>query len=94
LKKDFVNYRKQLIKVVQRITSELFGVPGNLSHKLQLRDVTNDCCFGYCHTIWHFFRTSDSRKIERIQERALRAVFCAVTITTELAVAGYCHNDV
>ena len=29
----------------------------------------------YCHLVWHNFRSSDSRKIERIQERALRAVF-------------------
>ena len=29
----------------------------------------------YCHLAWHFCRASDSRKIERIQERALRAVF-------------------
>ena len=29
----------------------------------------------YCHLIWHFCRTSDSRKVERIQERALRIVF-------------------
>ena len=33
----------------------------------------------YCHTVWHFFRASDStigRKMERVQERALRAVYC------------------
>ena len=29
----------------------------------------------YCHLVWHNCRSSDSRKIERIQERALRAVF-------------------
>lgn len=29
----------------------------------------------YCHLVWHNLRSSDSRKIERIQERALRAVF-------------------
>ena len=30
----------------------------------------------YCHTVWHFCRASDSRKMERVQERALRAVYC------------------
>ena len=33
----------------------------------------------YCHTMWHFCRASDStigRKMERVQERALRAVYC------------------
>ena len=29
----------------------------------------------YCHLVWHNCRSSDSRKIERIQERALRTVF-------------------
>ena len=29
----------------------------------------------YCHLTWHFCRASDCRKLERIQERALRAVF-------------------
>ena len=28
----------------------------------------------YCHLVWHFCRVSDSRKIERLQERGLRAV--------------------
>ena len=30
----------------------------------------------YCHLVWHFCRASDARKLERIQERALRAVYC------------------
>ena len=29
----------------------------------------------YCHLIWHFCNASDRRKLERIQERALRAVY-------------------
>ena len=29
----------------------------------------------YCHIAWHFCKASDRRKIERVQERALRAVF-------------------
>ena len=29
----------------------------------------------YCHLVWHFCRTSDSRKLERLQERGLRAVY-------------------
>ena len=28
----------------------------------------------YCHIVWHFCKASDRRKIERVQERALRAV--------------------
>jgi len=29
----------------------------------------------YCHTVWHFCKAIDTRKLERVQERALRAVF-------------------
>ena len=30
----------------------------------------------YCHIVWHHCRSSDERKIERLQERALRAIYC------------------
>ena len=29
----------------------------------------------YCHLVWHFCRVSDTRRLERVQERGLRAVF-------------------
>ena len=29
----------------------------------------------YCHVVWHFCKASDARKLERVQERALRAVY-------------------
>ena len=29
----------------------------------------------YCHLVWHFCQASDRRKVERIQERALRIVY-------------------
>lgn len=29
----------------------------------------------YCHLVWHFCKASDTRKLERLQERGLRAVF-------------------
>ena len=29
----------------------------------------------YCHVVWNFCRSSDNRTLERIQERALRAIF-------------------
>ena len=37
----------------------------------------------YCSTVWHFCKSSDSRKLERVQERALRAVYCDWTSTYE-----------
>ena len=33
----------------------------------------------YCDTVWHFCKSSDRRKLERIQERALKAVFKSKT---------------
>ena len=29
----------------------------------------------YCHLVWHFCRASDTRKLERVQERGMSAVF-------------------
>ena len=29
----------------------------------------------YCQIVWHFCKASDARKLERVQERALRAVY-------------------
>ena len=29
----------------------------------------------YCHIVWHFCKASDARKLERVQERALRAIY-------------------
>ena len=29
----------------------------------------------YCHIVWHFCAASDARKLERVQEKALRAVY-------------------
>ena len=29
----------------------------------------------YCHLVWHFCKARDTRKLERLQERGLRAVF-------------------
>ena len=37
----------------------------------------------YYHTVWHFCKESDSRKIERVQEKALRAIYKAKTETCE-----------
>ena len=32
----------------------------------------------YCHTVWHFCKASDRRKLERVQKRALRIIFNSV----------------
>ena len=46
----------------------------------------------YSHLVWHFCHASDSRKLERIQERALRAIYCDKTSSynTLLGMANLC----
>ena len=39
----------------------------------------------YCSTIWHFCRASNKRKVERLQERALRLVFNNDSVSVRLA---------
>ena len=44
--------------------------------KLQIFKAPILPCLTYCHLVWHFCRASDNRKLERVQERALRAIYC------------------
>ena len=37
----------------------------------------------YCHLTWHFCKSSDKRKLERIQERALRVIYKSHSDTYE-----------
>jgi len=37
----------------------------------------------YWHIVWHHCRSSDERELERLQERALRALYCDRTSTYE-----------
>ena len=43
--------------------------------KLQLIKTAILLHLTYCSSVWHFCRASDRRKLERLQERALRTVF-------------------
>ena len=35
----------------------------------------------YCHTVWHFCKASDARKLERIQERANYKLSIIIKVT-------------
>lgn len=35
----------------------------------------------YCHIVWHFCAASDAHKLERVQEKALRDVYCSKIAT-------------
>ena len=37
----------------------------------------------YCHLTWHFCKSADKRKLERIQERALRVIYKSHSDTYE-----------
>ena len=41
----------------------------------------------YCHLVWNFCKSTDSRKIEWVQERALRAIYKSKTETYEELLA-------
>ena len=43
--------------------------------KLQLFKAAILPYLAYCHLIWHFCKSSDSHRLERVQERGLRAVY-------------------
>ena len=60
--------------------------------KLQLYKAAILPYLTYCHLVWHLCRSSDAKRLERIQKRALRAVFCdkSSTYDTLLSMAGLC----
>ena len=46
----------------------------------------------YSHLVWHFCRASDSRKLEPMQERALRTIYCDRSTSYDklLSMANLC----
>ena len=46
------------------------------STKLQLFKAAILPYLTYSHLVWHLCRASDSRKLEHVQERVLRAIYC------------------
>ena len=69
------------INSVTKKASQRIGVLMRLKNliptaaKLQLYKAAILPHLTYCHLTWHFCRESDRRKLERIQERGLRAIF-------------------
>ena len=47
----------------------------------------------YCHVVWHFCKSIDVRKLERLQERGLRAVYREKDATySQLLKRAYCQR--
>ena len=57
-----LNFSEHIISICKK-ASQRTGV------LMRLRNLT------YCHLVWHFCKASDTRKLERLQERGLTAVF-------------------
>lgn len=70
------------LATVSRSTSRRIGVLMRLRKliptdaKLHIYKAAVLPYFQYCSLVWHFCRASDRRKLEKINERGLRAVFC------------------
>ena len=83
---EMLNFNNH-ITAVCRQSSQKVGVLLRLrklipvSAKLQLYKSAILPHLTYCHLVWHFCRASDKRKLERIQERALRVVFNTNSLT-------------
>jgi hypothetical protein len=85
---DELNFSKHISEVC-KCSSQKVGVILGLRNliptkaKLDLYKTSVLPQLTYCHTVWHFCKASDRRKLERMQERALRAIFNTKAYTYE-----------
>ena len=77
---DQLGYNEYISKICKR-SSEKVGEILRLRNlipsraKLELYKSSILAHFTYCYTVLHFCKASDKRQLERVQERALRAIF-------------------
>ena len=77
------------ISNICKLASKKFGVLVRLRKmipteaKLQLYKSATKPNLTYCRTTWHFFKASDARKLDRVQERALCAEYDNTTAEYE-----------
>ena len=75
-----LNYSKHIISICKK-ASQKIGVLMRLRNLIPMKSkiiLFKSAILPflmYCHLVWHFFKASDTRKLERLQERGLRAVF-------------------
>ena len=92
---DKLNFTEH-VKSIAVKAGRLVGVKMRLGNlilekvKLQLYRTVILPHLTYCSVVWHFIKASDTRKLERIQERALRAIYRDKVSSYEelLATAG------
>ena len=77
---DQLGYNEYISKICKR-SSEKVGEILRLRNlipsraKLELYKSSILAQLTYCHRVWDFCKASDKRQLERVQERALRAIF-------------------
>ena len=70
------------ISIIYKKSSQRVGLLMRLRNllptgtKLQLFKAAILRYLTYCHLVWHFCRATESRKLEQVQERALRTIYC------------------
>ena len=77
-KSDVCKKASRMVGVLRRLR-KMIGCEA----KLQLYRTAILPHLTYCHIVWHFCKQSDRRKLERVQERALRVVFNSKTESYE-----------
>ena len=82
---NFSNHISELCKKASRKVGVLTRLRNLIpcSAKLTIYKTSILPYLTYCHIVWHFCKASDRRKIECVQERALRAVFRTKTCSYE-----------
>lgn len=82
---NFSNHISDLCKKASRKVGVLTRLRNLIpcSAKLTIYKTSILPCLSYCHIVWHFCKASDRRKVERVQERALRAVYRTKTYSYE-----------
>ena len=90
-------FDEHIIKIYNK-SSQRVGVLMRLRNliptgtKLQLFKAAIPPYLTYSHPVWHFCRASDSRKLEGVQEKALRAIYRDGSISYDklLSMANLC----
>ena len=81
-----MNFKEQIGEVTKKASKQV-GVLLRLrniipqSAKLKIYKTATLPLLTYCHVVWHFCAASDARKLERLQEKALQAVYRSKTVT-------------
>ena len=76
-KLNFGTHISEVCKTAARKVGVLMRLRNMLSTKAKLTIYKSAILpkVTYCHIVWHFCRASDHRKLERIQEKALKAIY-------------------